>query len=88
LTLRIFALEYIRQILDFDYTHFSSRKYKSSFKSKKEVSPFIVNTREALQVAKKLLQNMGFQQGEIWIYDPCAIISSKSIANRQVSYQH
>jgi hypothetical protein len=86
LTPRIFALEFIRQILDSDYIHFVSRKYKASFKLKKEVGPFIVNTRPTLHVAEKLLQNMGFQKGETWIYDPHAIISSKRIANGQVSY--
>jgi hypothetical protein len=88
LTPIIFALEFIRQRLDYDHIHFVSRKYKASFKLKKEVGPFIVNTRSTLQVAEKLLQDMGFQQGEIWMYDPHAIISSKRIENGLVPYQH
>jgi hypothetical protein len=31
---------------------------------------------------------MGFQQGEKWMYDPHAVISSKRIAHGQVPYQH
>jgi len=37
LTPRIFTLEFIQQSLSFDYIHFVSRKYKESFKLKKEV---------------------------------------------------
>jgi hypothetical protein len=55
---------------------------------KKEVGPFIVNTRAALQDAKKLLQDMGFQQGEIWIYDPHSIISTRRIGFGSTPYQH
>jgi hypothetical protein len=64
LTPRIFALEYIRQRLNSDDIHFVSRKYKANFKLKKEVGPFIVNTRSTLQVTTKILSAMGFQQGE------------------------
>jgi hypothetical protein len=71
---RIFALEYIRHRLNSDHIHFVSRKYKASFKLKKEVGPFIVNTRSTLQETTNILSNMGFQQGEAWMYDPHAII--------------
>jgi hypothetical protein len=88
LTPRIFSLEFIRQRLNFDYVHFVSRKYKSSFKLKKEVGPFVVNTRTTLQVTENLLQDMGFQQGKIWIYDPHSIISTKRTGNGLTPYQH
>jgi hypothetical protein len=88
LTPRIFALEYIRQRLNSDDIHFVSRKYKASFKLKKEIGPFIVNTISTLQVTTKVLSTMGFQQGEAWMYDPHAVISSKIIAHGQVPYQH
>jgi hypothetical protein len=88
LTPRIFALEYIRQRLNSDDIHFVSRKYKANFKLKKEVGPFIVNTRSTLQVTTKILSVMGFQQGEVWMYDPHSVISSKIISHGQAPYQH
>jgi hypothetical protein len=44
LTPGIFALEYIREILNSDDIHFVSRKYKASFKLRKRVGAFIFNT--------------------------------------------
>jgi hypothetical protein len=88
LTIRIFALEYIRQRLNFDYIHFSSKKQKVTFKLKKEVGPFIVNTRATFQVAEKLLQEMGFQQGEVWTYDPHLIITNKRTKMGTIPYGH
>jgi len=61
LTPRIFALAYIGKTLNLDDIHFVSRKYKANFKLKKEVGPFIVNTRSTLQVTKNIFLAMGFQ---------------------------
>jgi hypothetical protein len=41
-----------------------------------------------LQDAEKLLQEMGFQQGEMWIYDPHSIISTKRTDLGSIPYQH
>jgi hypothetical protein len=88
LTPQIFSLEYVRQRLNSNEIHFVSNKYKASFKLKKEVGPFIVNTRSTLQVTTKFLSTLGFQQGEPWNYDPHGIISSKRISHGQAPYQH
>jgi hypothetical protein len=48
MTPMIFSLEYIRQRLNSDEIHFVPNKYKVNFKLKKEVGPFIVNTRSTL----------------------------------------
>jgi hypothetical protein len=61
LTPRIFSLEYVRKRLNSDEIHFVPNKYKVTFKLKKEVGPFIVNTRSTLQVTTKLLSTLGFQ---------------------------
>jgi hypothetical protein len=61
---------------------------KVNFKLKKEVGPFIVNTRSTLEVVDKMLQEMGFQQGESWMYDPHFIITNKILENDIVSYGH
>ena len=41
-----------------------------------------------MQDAGKLLQEMGFQQGEMWIYDPHSIISIKIIELGSTPYHH
>jgi hypothetical protein len=86
--MRIFSLEYIRQRLNSDQVNFVSKKRKATFKLKKEVGPFVVNNRAALQVVEILLQEMNFQQGEIWHYDPYSIISTKRIEVDLSPYEH
>jgi len=56
LTIRIFDLEYIRQRFNFDYIHVASKKQKVTFKFKREVGPFIVNTTTVFQVVENILQ--------------------------------
>jgi hypothetical protein len=88
MTPRIFALEYVRQRLNSDEIHFVPNKYEVTFKLKKEVGPFIVNTRSTLQVTANMLSTLGLQQGEPWNSDPRGIISSKIISHGQSPYQH
>jgi hypothetical protein len=88
MTPRIFSLEYVRKRLNSDEIHFVPNKYKVTFKLKKEVGPFIVNTRSTLQVTTKILSALGLQQGEPWNYDPHGIISSKIISHGKSPYQH
>jgi len=54
----------------------------------KEVGPFIVNNIVSLQDANKILQEMAFQQGEMWIYDPHSIISTKRIDLGSIPYHN
>jgi hypothetical protein len=88
LTPRIFALEFIRQRLNYDYIHFVSRKYKANFKLNKDIGHVIVNARSTMQVATNLVSAMGFPQGEPWKYDPHSVISSKRISHGKTPYQH
>jgi hypothetical protein len=61
MTPNIFAIAYIMQRLNFDEIHFVPNKYKVTFKLKKEVGPFILNTRSTLQVTTKILSSLGLQ---------------------------
>lgn len=45
LPVRIFALEYIRQMINVDEIHFVAAKKKSQFRIKSEIGPFIYNSR-------------------------------------------
>jgi len=42
--IRIFALEYIKQMMNMDDLCFVSRKKKAQFKLKAKIGPFIINT--------------------------------------------
>ena len=44
--MRIFALEYLRQILNADSINFMEAKKKTQFKLKNQVGPFIINHRD------------------------------------------
>ena len=49
--MRLFALEYIKQILNLDEVNFLSAKKKTQFKIKNHIGPFIFNNRNASQQA-------------------------------------
>lgn len=46
LPLRVFALEYFRQIINSDDVHFMAAKKKAQFIVKRELGPFICNNRQ------------------------------------------
>jgi hypothetical protein len=53
--------KYVRKILNSDEIHFVPKQFKVTFKLKKEVAPFIVNTRSTLQVTTKIILDLGFK---------------------------
>ena len=61
LPMRIFSLEYIRQILNSDEINFLSTKKKTQFKIKNQLGPFICNNRNAGKEADKCLQKLKFR---------------------------
>jgi hypothetical protein len=74
----IFYLELIRKIFNVDEVHFITRRKKTKFKPKREVVPFIVHCRLALQVLETMLQDLGLEQGgTTWKYDPLGFINNK-----------
>jgi len=54
--MRIFSLEYFRQIVNSDEVHFLFAKKKNQFKMKNQLGPFIFNNREARPKVDRLLQ--------------------------------
>jgi len=73
--MRIFSLDYFRQIINYDEVHFLSAKKKTQFKMKNQLGPFICNNREAGPEADRLLQQMKFRNIFIWHYDPHGVIN-------------
>ena len=70
LTTRIFALEYLRQILNVDAVNFINSKKKAQFKLKSQMGPFIVNSRDALRDIVSKLSQFKFQESFYCNYDP------------------
>jgi len=77
LPMRLFALEYYRQIVNADEVNFFNAKKKVNFKIKDQVDPFICNSREARKEADLILQSLKFQRSFVWRYDPLEFITKK-----------
>jgi len=60
LPMRLFALEYYRQIINANEFNFINAKKKAYFKIKDQLGPFICNSREAGKEVDLILQNMKF----------------------------
>ena len=86
--MRVFALEYIRKILNSDSIKILATKNKTEFKLKNQVGPFIYNNREAsVEVAKQLLEYK-FDESFLWNYDPYGIISKMKVKCKLTPYIH
>jgi hypothetical protein len=72
--MRIFALEYIRKMINSKQIHFVAAKKKSQFRIKTQIRPFICNNREAGEEAYIILKHMKFPLSFTWSYDPFGII--------------
>ena len=86
--MRIFALEYTRQMINLDEVHFFSAKKKSQFRIKSLIGPFICNSRAAGDEADKILKEMKLTHSFTWSYDPMGIISKKRVENNSTPYIH
>ena len=62
ITPRIFALEFMRQILYAEEEHFGAFKKSSNIKFPLKFGPFIFKNKGALVSMEKLLENMDFQK--------------------------
>lgn len=56
LPMRIFSLEYIRQMLNSNGIHFVVAKKKSQFRIKTQVGPFVYSTRTICEEADRMLK--------------------------------
>jgi hypothetical protein len=86
--LRFFSLEFIRQRLNYDHVNFLANKKKTSFKLKKEVGPFIVKDKSALQEEEEHLKEMGLELAETWNYDPHGVITARRKKYGLLPYPH
>ena len=72
---RIFALEYIRQMINSDDIHFVSLKKKQQLRIEGHIGSFICNSQAAGEEANKLLKEMKFDINFLWHYDLCGVIA-------------
>jgi hypothetical protein len=85
---RIFSLEYIRQMVNSDDIHFVAVKKKQQLRIKTQIGPFICNNRAAGEEADNLLKQMSFTQSFTWTYDPFGVISELRVKQRSTPYAH
>jgi hypothetical protein len=85
---RIFALEYIRQIMNSDDIHFVSLKKKQQLRIKGQIGSFICNSRGTGEEADRMLKEMKFFTSFTWHYDPCGIISEMRMKNKNIPYAY
>jgi hypothetical protein len=85
---RIFSLEYIRQMINSDDIHFVAFKKKQQLRIRGQIGSFICNNRAAGEEANKLLIEMKFSTSFPWHYDPCGIIAETRLKNIISPYAH
>jgi hypothetical protein len=88
LPVRIFSLEYIRQMINSDDIHFVSLKKKQQLRIKGKIGSFICNSRGVGEEADRFLKEMKFDASFLWHYDPCGIISEMRVKNKNIPYVH
>ena len=77
--MRIFALEYFRQMNNSDIIHFCNAKKKAQLQIKSQLGLFICNSRDGGEEAEKILQDrFKLQKIFYWApYDPFNFICDK-----------
>jgi len=88
--MRLFSLEYFRQLINADLTHFCNAKKKAQLRIRNQLGPFIINKREAWDDADKTLgEDLKLKKCFWWVpYDPNSFISDRKVRNRLSAYIH
>jgi hypothetical protein len=85
---RIFSLEYIRQMINSDDIQFVAFKKNQQLRIKGQIGSFICNNIATREEAHKMLKEMNFSLIFPWHYDPCGIITETKIKNNISTYAH
>jgi len=88
--MRLFALEYFRQFISSDLTHFYGARKMAQLKIRNQLGPFIFNKREASEEVDKILgEQLMLKQSFYWApYDPEHFISYRKVKNKLTTYVH
>src|ERR1700733_8257451 len=88
--MRLFSLEYYRQLINSDLTHFHSAKKKANLKFRDHLGPFTMNKKDGWQEADQILgQQLKLKRSFWWVpYDPKGFISARRVKYRLLAYKH
>lgn len=86
--MKLFSLEYIRQILNSNEIHFISAKKNTQFKIKNQIGPFICNNRNDGKEVDRCLQEIKFTSSFKWSYDPVGVISKLRVKLKLTPFIH
>src|SRR3984885_9547666 len=88
--MRLFSLEYYRQLINSDLTHFHSAKKKANLKFRDYLGPFTMNKKDGWQEADQILgQQLRLKKSFWWVpYDPEGFISARRVKFRLHPYNH
>lgn len=78
--MRLFALEYYRQMLKSHQIHFTKAKKKAQLRIKDHLGPFVCNNRKAGKRAEEIIETiMKLKKIFGWAYDPHGFICDRII---------
>lgn len=88
--MRLFSLEYFRQSLNSDLTHFYGAKKRAHLKLRSQLGPFIINKKEGWQDDDKILgEQLTLKRSFWWVpYDPQGFIYNRKVKNRLSAYKN
>lgn len=86
--MRIFALEYISQILNSDPINFMAAKKKTQFTLKNQIGPFIFNRRDVEKEEASRLLEYKLEESFPWNYDPQGILSKLRVKCKLTPFTH
>jgi hypothetical protein len=88
LPVRIFALEYIRKMMNSDDIHFVATNKMQQLRIKTQIGTFIYNNKSTGEELDNLLKQMRFTMTSTWAYDPFGVISELRVKQRSTPYVH
>ena len=88
--MRLFSLEYFRQFINSDFTHFHSTKKNAQLKLRDQLCPYIMNKKEGWKDADEILgQTLRLKRRFWWVpYDPNGFINARRVKYRPTPYEH
>ena len=85
---RIFALEFIKKILQSETEHFLNFKKASNFKIPSNIGPLVVKSKSTLSVVERLMKVMNFKEMKKIRYDPYHVISQRREQNKIIPFEY
>ena len=88
--MRLFSLEYFRQMINSDIVHFYNAKKKAQLIIKSQLGPFVCNSRDARKEAERILEDyLKLQKSFYWVpYDRNSFICDRRMKNKLSPYLH